>query len=376
MSVLQKLRQRLSGGPTVAGSDRSGSPTPPATSTTEQPATSPFTESERLVAEGNFDEAIAALNKLNERSQSLQVERRIIDVRVKGAQALPKSELPEQWPPSYDDPFPEVVGRPPEITRAELNLQNLGGGIVNHGCLLIRGLFNAEQTSRAFDAVEQACNAQLAFHDEPKGSRWFHPLHIEGNIDSNESLRKMIASHGSVWMADSPAAMGIMIDALNDANLVELVGQYLGERPCISLQKSTLRRSDPEFRVVSWHQDGAFLDPGIRTVNVWVALSHCGGEDSKAPALELIPRRVNEIVEPDGGELAAHSLSGWAAHSLLPEGMEPSFPVFEPGDALLFDERFVHRTHLSETMTEKRYALENWMFAPTSSKGGYDMLLA
>ncbi len=40
-------------------------------------------------------------------------------------------------------------------------------------------------------------------------------------------------------------------------------------------------------------------------------------------------------------------------------------PVFQPGDALLFDELFLHRTATNEEMTRDRYALETWFFAPS-----------
>jgi hypothetical protein len=41
-------------------------------------------------------------------------------------------------------------------------------------------------------------------------------------------------------------------------------------------------------------------------------------------------------------------------------------PVFEPGDALLFDHLLVHRTGTAEGMQEVRYAVENWFFAPSA----------
>lgn len=44
-----------------------------------------------------------------------------------------------------------------------------------------------------------------------------------------------------------------------------------------SLQKSTLRRSAPVHNFSAWHQDGSFLGPTTRAMNVWVALTACGG---------------------------------------------------------------------------------------------------
>jgi hypothetical protein len=39
--------------------------------------------------------------------------------------------------------------------------------------------------------------------------------------------------------------------------------------------------------------------------------------------------------------------------------------VFRPGDALLFDERNLHATACGPEMTENRYAIEAWFFAPS-----------
>jgi hypothetical protein len=53
-------------------------------------------------------------------------------------------------------------------------------------------------------------------------------------------------------------------------------------------------------------------------------------------------------------------------------------PEFEPGDALLFDERMIHRTFLSEDvlMTHERLAAECWFFAPSHPAEDYVSLLA
>ena len=44
-------------------------------------------------------------------------------------------------------------------------------------------------------------------------------------------------------------------------------------------------------------------------------------------------------------------------------------PHFAPGDALLFDELFLHRTATDDTMTRERYAIETWFFAPSVYPG-------
>jgi alpha-ketoglutarate-dependent taurine dioxygenase len=53
-------------------------------------------------------------------------------------------------------------------------------------------------------------------------------------------------------------------------------------------------------------------------------------------------------------------------------------PEFETGDAVLFDERLIHRTFLSKDvqMTQERLAVECWFFAPSHPAEDYVALLA
>ncbi len=46
-------------------------------------------------------------------------------------------------------------------------------------------------------------------------------------------------------------------------------------------------------------------------------------------------------------------------------------PIFEPGDALLFDELFLHKTASDPEMRNPRYAIENWFFGASAFPGDY-----
>ena len=46
-------------------------------------------------------------------------------------------------------------------------------------------------------------------------------------------------------------------------------------------------------------------------------------------------------------------------------------PLFAPGDGLLFDERFLHRTGIDPDMKGERRAIETWFFAPSSFPNAY-----
>ena len=177
-----------------------------------------------------------------------------------------------------------------------------------------------------------------------------------------------------MWVADSPRVAAELFDLLGRAGFLELAAGYLGERPAISVNKSTLRRvkADPEadYSVSHWHQDGAFMG-NVRALNIWLSLSHCG---DVAPGLDLVPVRLDHIV-PTGTDGAFFD---WSVSQAVAEQAAGDAaiarPVFEPGDALLFDELFLHATGASREMTELRYAVECWFFGPSAFPDEYPPL--
>ena len=101
----------------------------------------------------------------------------------------------------------------------------------------------------------------------------------------------------------------------------------------------------------------------IRSINVWIALTRCGhGQD--APGLDVVSRRLDRIVETgtDGARLdwtVGHGMAERVADGRLLR------PVFEPGDALIFDHMYLHRTQSDGGTTRDRYAVEAWFAAPS-----------
>ncbi len=162
------------------------------------------------------------------------------------------------------------------------------------------------------------------------------------------------------------------MEAFEAGNLRVPITEYLGERPALTIDKCTLRRVPLGLSGADWHQDGRFFGEDMRTVNVWMSLSPCGG-DRPSPGLDLIPRRINEIVQTgDNG-----SIFYWTVGNDLVEsqGMVVERPIFDPGDALLFDEYLLHRTAIDPGMTEERYAVETWFFAPSAYPDKYPPIL-
>ena len=152
--------------------------------------------------------------------------------------------------------------------------------------------------------------------------------------------RSFVSGGSGIWTADSPRMLFELLEAYDTLGVREVVGEYLGERPAISVNKGTLRRAEPTVGTEWWHQDGAFLGAGIRSLNIWLALTDCGVD---APGMEVVPRRIEEIVEKGTrgadfnwsvGQEVVDEVSGGAT----------ALPAFKAGDALLFDHLCLHRT--------------------------------
>jgi hypothetical protein len=329
-----------------------------------------MTEAERLIRDRRLVEAVDLLAAAYRADPAPELAIRLVELRHEAACASDPGPGRSPWPPAYRDSFPEVSGRLPEVDTAELTTDALGGAVAHHGALVVRGVLDDAQVRRSVEAIHVTQARRDAANGGGEGTEWYRAFPVPRPQD--QILRKMVAEQGGTWLADSPASTAHFLDALASASVIDVIADHLGERPFFSLQKSTMRRSPPEDKIVAWHQDGSFLDDGVRTINVWVALSRCGG-DYPSPGLEVLPRRLEEIL-PIEGTLSPHAIYFDIVDALAAD--TPTIcPEFAPGDALMFDERFLHRTHTHRLMTEDRYALECWFFAPSHRSTGYLPLL-
>ena len=260
---------------------------------------------------------------------------------------------------------------PATVATGDLDAQVLRDGILRHGSLLVRGAVPTERVERLIEGTDRAMTARDDFvpGDVERTTPWYEPFRPDPSYPAvmNRQLgnrRKWVRDAGGVWAADSPRMLFELFDTLHASGLGEVITGYLGERPALAVDKCTLRRVGLDTST-DWHQDGAFLGSGIRTVNLWLALSHCGID---APGLDLVPARLDRIVET-GTEGATFGWSvgpGVVARVAADAGAPVARPVFEPGDVLFFDDLFLHRTAIDPAMTRERYAVESWFFAPSA----------
>lgn len=252
--------------------------------------------------------------------------------------------------------LPESADGLPEIAAADLTPELLRAGILRDGCLLVRGLVPREQALALADGIEAA----YAAREQGEDGDLYAPLTPQARFGEVE-VRDWIKLGGGLLQADSPRLAHEVLKALQRGGVPALVEGYLGEPGLWTLEKTTLRKADPSIPG-AWHQDGHFMGP-VRALNLWLSLSRCGDE---SPGLDLVPRRLDELVTAgkDGAMLDYQVTDATAAAVAAPK--QVIRPIFEPGDALLFDELFLHQTGSDPAMPKPRFALESWFFGASA----------
>jgi hypothetical protein len=323
-------------------------------------------EADRLANDGYGLDAIQRLTGANRAHRDPRVEERLVTLRHEVFPSLPRQSI-ETLPPEVEreEPVSDLAATDPN----ELTVATLRREIARHGCVLVRGLIppeRAEGLARGIDHALEAFDGCEASGTDA-ASPWYVPFAPPSAGQFAWRRRGWVRASGGLWTADSPRMLFELMELVGDTGIAALIEAYFGERPALSANKCTLRRV-PIDTNTNWHQDGAFLGRDVRSLNLWLALSPCGVD---APGLDIVPQRFDEILRTgtDG------ALFDW---SVSPQVVEDAaggpdaivHPEFSPGDALLFDHMFLHRTGVSPGMTRERWAIESWFFAPSSYPDG------
>lgn len=327
-------------------------------------------EADRLEADGRAIDAVETLVRANREQPRPEIERRLVTARNNAFAELERGQadpIERRLAEVPDGIAPRDEMNLPTVSAAELSAVAIADGVLRHGCLLVRGLVTpdrAEDLVAGIDRVFEGRDANASGAPVKDTTPWFEPFEPAPEYATAVAMGRGFVNQGGsgTWVADSPRLLFQLLETFEAVGLREKITEYLGERPAISLNKGTLRRLPPEGGTEWWHQDGAFLGQGIRSLNVWIALTACGRD---APGMDLVAKRLDGIVEP--GKHGADfdwSLSNAEVRELAGESIVR--PIFEPGDALLFDHLFLHRTGTDPAMTETRYATETWFFAPSA----------
>jgi hypothetical protein len=310
---------------------------------------------------------MALLCTAAERNDDPAVLAQLVRLRHDAYATVPRELGRPEWPPATEAPVRD--GLPPEIDAAELDAAAVATGIRTRGCLLVRGLLDAARVEHLSDVVERAYRA--AESGGPDGDGWFVPFEAPG---ANLAPRRGWARKaGAMWIGDSPRAMQEVLRTLDELALPDVLTDYFGVRPVFTLEKATLRRVTPDV-TPDWHQDGAFMGRDLRSLNLWITLTGCA-EDADVPALDILPRRLEHFVETGTAGALLDDFVGRQLVEELAQDCPVVRPRFEPGDALVFDDRFLHCTGVGPGTTGERRGLELWFFAPATVPESYQTLV-
>jgi hypothetical protein len=227
----------------------------------------------------------------------------------------------------------------------------------------VRGLVPREEALELATGIDEAFGAREALEAGGQPDPGYYE-EFDPEPPYVMAVRPWIKTGGGVLAIDSPRLAIQMLDLFERAGLPQLVEGYLGEPGLLSLHKTTLRKADGTGGG-AWHQDGAFMGEA-RALNLWLSLSRCG---DVAPGLDIVPRRLDEIVIAHEEMLEVDVTRAKAQDAAGDVGILR--PIFEPGDALFFDEMFLHQTASDPSMPNPRFAIESWFFGARGFPADY-----
>ena len=292
-----------------------------------------------------------------------RLSERLEDYRDREQQIGPRPIEREAEQPAWPGDAPV-----PEVHVDAFNNETLLSAIASRGCLIVRGFFDPAIANLYIPIIDQMLDTvytDSAGGDEAALRRALNnPPEAISSLLTEQVWKRSRGFHrlsGSVMCVESASIAEQMIELYESRGLKQIVGDYLGERPCLSALKWVLRRSLLPVNEAGWHQDGAFMGKEINSLNMWVSLSRCGG-DTGAPGMDILPVRLQDIVGAGDDD----AVFDWGvgkeavASKYGPDAIVS--PVFEVGDAFFFDHFLLHRTQYREHFPRLRYAIETWFF--------------
>jgi hypothetical protein len=320
--------------------------------------------------EGSTEELFAEIERLTDENRAggdRDTERRLVHLRhLAGIRLLVEDGGTAEHPTPDTARLPE--GDPlPEFEPGDVTPELLRAAILRDGCLLVRGLVNRDDALHFAGQIDRAFaeRDRLIAGDTPADG-YYEDFQARSPFEVADGARLWVQQGGGLLAPDAPLLAFEMFEMFREAGLPKLVGDYLGERPLISIQKTTLRKAEPSVPG-AWHQDGAFMGD-VRALNLWLSLSRCGDE---SPGLDIVPRRLDHIVATATDD-AVLDYQVSQAKAEQAAGDKPIVrPIFEPGDALFFDELFLHQTGSDPAMPKPRFAIESWFFGGSAFPGEY-----
>ncbi len=267
--------------------------------------------------------------------------------------------------------------RVPEIAASDLTGAFLKKSMREHGCIIVRDFFDDNEVRTMRSYVDYAfrvkddgflsryllkeCDLQPVLKETSrniKEKRKSNPTYTD-SFKKGAGLARFIGHSESRLTVRTPNIAEKLLRLYEKKALKDLLENYFGSEPCISVKKWNLRKSRPPAAPIDFHQDGAFMGDEIDSLNCWIPLSDCGaGYDVQG--IDIVPLRLMHVFPPGSGVLDLTV----AASAIIEKYSEKAIvtPTFRKGDLIFFDHLLLHRTQSLPNATENRYAIETWFF--------------
>ena len=216
----------------------------------------------------------------------------------------------------------------------------------------------AEQIDRAY-AERERHDAGQRFNDGYYSEFVPDPRH------SGPIARGWIKQGGGLLAADSPLLSSEMRELLRAAGCPSSCRRISASRRWWRSRRRRCARPTPVPG--AWHQDGKFMGD-VNALNLWLSLSRCG---DLAPGLDLVPRRLEHYAATATDDAMFDNMVSQRMAEQEAGATGILRPIFEPGDGLLFDELFLHKTGSEPDMSQPRFAIENWFFGASGFPADY-----
>ena len=218
---------------------------------------------------GTPDAPLAALEARDSLTDCATLGSRIESFRMREPAAKPKLLIDRRGATP-----PESSAQIPEIGANELTASVLREAIAGHGALIVRNLFSRQSTEIMRLATDKVIDACADADSAPPPGTYFNPPDNLRSIMPNKdrelgNTRNFHRESGSAMCVEAPSVAESLLQLYEHYGLKELVKEYLGEPPCLTVKKWVLRRSMLPVAEAGWHQDGAFMGTDINSVNMW-----------------------------------------------------------------------------------------------------------
>ena len=184
---------------------------------------------------------------------------------------------------------------------------------------------------------------------------------LEGGARPEELA--LYTNYGNIYLVTVAAfgnrSLGQVLHTLSTAPIAEALRDYLATERLSALTANCLIRRHWRADTKSlspFHQDAMAVPGSAPMLTCWMPLNRCG---VTAPGLEVVAQHLDKTLPISDAPVSNHAPTEIDEATVLRAyGDRLWHPEFEAGDVMIFERNTVHRSYVTDEMTEVRYSVE------------------